>query len=606
VLQAIDSVPLMNIQSDGSGTPVTQVRITNMSMTQDDHDAVLLLKTTAAAGASSTITVTATNSSGETSIAMNFFATVVADTQNDPAFLSPVSNQSTAVNKAITFSVSGTDLENDALTFTANILNPNPNVSVSVVGSQITVTPTNGFVGPVQLRIGVSENGQPSPDTQDIVVAVGGRTLTAASGTPFDATEAQLLSNVAVGSFTDTAAGASVGDYTVSINWGDGHVSSGTLQEGAGGVFTVFGSNTYAQAGKYPVHVTVALNSSLGGNVATFSTTATVAEAQIAVQGIAFSRKAGDTVNNEVVATVIDPNPNPIVANFSAMIDWGDGSQPTPGIVQLVKGTIQVLGSHQYTTAGNFTITTTVRDSNSAGEVEDAVASATAGATIAAITPPPPPGSIQLTQGYIAGLYRTVLGREANTDEINLWTGALNAGMTRFQAAYMIEISPEHRLLEIDNLYTTLLLRTPTLAEKLSALNVLQGGVSVEQFRAGILASSEYFQNRANSDQATLLQQISIDVLGSVLPQDKQNYYTWVFSSAGSFKREDAVESLLHSLEAEVAAVQGDYQTALGRKADQGGAVSTTQLRQAGATDEAIRALLFSSDEGFARLSAPV
>src|SRR5207237_1156275 len=105
--------------------------------------------------------------------------------------------------------------------------------------------------------------------------------------------------------------------------------------------------------------------------------------------------------------------------------------------------------------------------------------------------------------------------------------------------------------------------RGPTLAERLSALSVLQGGGSLEELRAFIFASDEYFQNRAAGDQTTLLQQISIDALGSLLPQAKQNYYTWVFST--TTKREEAVLSLLHSLEAEVAAVQRDYQATLGR-----------------------------------------
>jgi cyclophilin family peptidyl-prolyl cis-trans isomerase len=596
VLQAINNVPTTPA---GDGMPNTPVVITNMSLIQDNHDAVVLLKTTATTG-SSVITVTAQNTNGEKSAPMSFSATVMPETTNDPAFLNPIqTNLSTPENTPLTFTVSAIDLENDPLTF--NATSTSSNATVSVVGNQITVTPVNNFVGPIPVTISVMEAGQAKPDTQTVIVGVGPRKLTAVSGTPFTGTEAQALSSIAVGSFTDTAVGAAVGDYTVSINWGDGHVTSGSLAKGAGGVFTVSGTNTYAQAGRYPVNVTITLNSSLGGNVATFATTAFISEATLTSQGVAVSSTAGQSLSNIVVATVQDANPNPILATFSAMIDWGDGSQPTPGVIQrAANGTIQVLGSHSYTSAGNFLITTTVRDSNSAGSVEDGVTTATASATIAA---PQTPTIQQLTRGYVAGLYRTDLRREANANEINFWNAVLNLGVTRFQVAYDIEISPEHRLLQIGDMYTKFLLRSPTLQEKLDGLTSLQNGDTLEQLKARILASDEYFRNRASSDQTTLLQVLGIDVTGAMLPTAEMHYYTWVFSTTAV--REEAVLSLLHSQVAEVAAIKEDYQGTLGRAADVGGAAQALELRKGGATDDAIRALLFSSDEGFLHLNAP-
>jgi hypothetical protein len=365
-----------------------------------------------------------------------------------------------------------------------------------------------------------------------------------------------------------------------------------------GGVFVVSGTNNYSQAGIYPVNVDVTLNSSLGGNVAHIKTSATIAEAALSSQGVAVTGTAGSSLQNVVVATVIDANPHPILANFSAMIDWGDGSQPTPGILQVASnGTLQVLGSHVYTSAGNFFITTTVRDSNSAGEVLDATTTASSSASIG--VPPPPP---VLTPGFVAGLYRTDLRREAAGFEISYWNDVLASGVSQLMVAYFVEISPEHRMLQITDTYNSLLGRNPTFAETMNALNSLESGGTLKQLRASILASDEYFQNRAGGDKATLLQTISIDVLGQPLPTDKQNYYTWVFNTTA--KREEAVLSLLNSNEVLDAQVQNFFQQVLGRGAAPVDVSAGESFLRGGGTEDLYRALLLSSEEGIQRNSA--
>ncbi len=67
------------------------------------------------------------------------------------------------------------------------------------------------------------------------------------------------------------------------------------------------------------------------------------------------------------VATFIDPvNLNGVASNFSAAINWGDGSgtdTSTPRITP-VNGQFTINGSHTYTAAGNDTLTVTVTDNN--------------------------------------------------------------------------------------------------------------------------------------------------------------------------------------------------------------------------------------------------
>jgi hypothetical protein len=60
-----------------------------------------------------------------------------------------------------------------------------------------------------------------------------------------------------VGSFSDDDPAANVKDYTATINWGDGHLTNGTITGNSNGGFDVSGTNTYAQAGLYAVSVDV-------------------------------------------------------------------------------------------------------------------------------------------------------------------------------------------------------------------------------------------------------------------------------------------------------------------------------------------------------------
>src|SRR5262249_61040094 len=58
--------------------------------------------------------------------------------------------------------------------------------------------------------------------------------------------------------FTDPAGAEALADYSASIDWGDGNTSAGTISFDSGsGVFTVAGSNTYAEEGNYTVTVTI-------------------------------------------------------------------------------------------------------------------------------------------------------------------------------------------------------------------------------------------------------------------------------------------------------------------------------------------------------------
>jgi hypothetical protein len=79
-----------------------------------------------------------------------------------------------------------------------------------------------------------------------------------------------------VATFSDGDPNGNAKDYTAIINWGDGHLTNGTIAADAMGGFTVTGTNTYITAGAFPISVDVADfggGPGVGGNAPTVSVT---------------------------------------------------------------------------------------------------------------------------------------------------------------------------------------------------------------------------------------------------------------------------------------------------------------------------------------------
>src|SRR5262249_28294145 len=133
--------------------PVTPVVINTATVFTDTQDGVLRISAPAAFQGTSMITVTASDSDGP--VSRSFTEQVVPDTQNDRPFLGTLTNPTTTMGTAVTFSLPATDLENDQLTFAVrnpnNFALPPANVTVSIdqANHRATVTPNPGFSGTV-------------------------------------------------------------------------------------------------------------------------------------------------------------------------------------------------------------------------------------------------------------------------------------------------------------------------------------------------------------------------------------------------------------------------------------------------------------------------
>jgi len=179
-----------------------------------------------------------------------------------------------------------------------------------------------------------------------------------AAGVSISATEGASTGAATVATFTDASPKAVAGDFTATINWGDGTSSLGTVSAN-GGAFTVNGAHSYADEGKYTVGVAIADD---GGSTANATSTATVADADVLTgQGTSFAATANQPLTNVVVATFTDAYAGNLPSDFATTINWGDGTT-TAGTVNGGNGAFTISGSHTYATAGQDTVTVTLSD----------------------------------------------------------------------------------------------------------------------------------------------------------------------------------------------------------------------------------------------------
>jgi PKD repeat protein len=155
-----------------------------------------------------------------------------------------------------------------------------------------------------------------------------------------------------------------VADFTASINWGDQTSSAGVVTSDGSGGFLVNGSHVYAEEGAYSVTVTV---SDTGGASATATSSAAVADAAIALTGVAGIREHHKTNFTATLATLTDSDPNGTATDYTGQVSWGDGTTSTcPStsctIAVRALGGFTVSGSHNYRNNGTYAVTITIAD----------------------------------------------------------------------------------------------------------------------------------------------------------------------------------------------------------------------------------------------------
>ena len=184
------------------------------------------------------------------------------------------------------------------------------------------------------------------------------RTPITASGANFSAIEGQPFVGT-VATFTAGDPLATSADFSATISWGDGGSSTGIVSASGAG-FAVSGGHTYAEEGPYQVNVSIAEIAD-ASNSAVAHSAASVADAPItaspACEATSLRSYDGRTATFSDAAGSYGT-----AADFSATINWGDGTSSAGAISSLGTASYAVRGVHNYVTVGRFTIATAIKD----------------------------------------------------------------------------------------------------------------------------------------------------------------------------------------------------------------------------------------------------
>ena len=201
--------------------------------------------------------------------------------------------------------------------------------------------------------------------------------------------------------------------------------------------------------------------------------------------------------------------------------------------------------------------------------------------------------------GWLDETYRALLGRQIDPVGLADDTRALDGGISRTQIVTAIENSNEYQVKFVNNLYFSLLGRAvdPTgLAMSLQILGgtpFLGGRPTVEQLKAIIISSPEYFAKHGSTD-AGFLQGLYNDALGRTIdPSALINRSAQL--AQGTSRYREALE-VLTSTEAYGVLTENDYRIYLHREADAGSLAGWVSALSRGMRDEAMLASLIASD----------
>ncbi|HEV3079466.1 MAG TPA: autotransporter-associated beta strand repeat-containing protein, partial [Gemmataceae bacterium] len=230
----------------------------------------------------------------------------------------------------------------------------------------------------------------------------------------------------------------------------------------------------------------------------TSTATTTVTEAAISLIGAAINGfEFMAPVDPVTVATLIHANGVEPATDFTASINWGDGTS-SAGQVTLTGLTYSIKGGHVYNDEGTFHVTVTVSEDNGSN-------STTTTATILEeLLPDGTRGTAN--QRFLSEVYRNMLARKIDSAGLTTWNAELSAGATRSQVVHDIQDSPsnEFRNDEVQALYRQFLHRAADPTGLNNAVAFLRSGGTVEQLAVVLVASAEYNQRTNGSNDGWL------------------------------------------------------------------------------------------------------
>jgi hypothetical protein len=280
------------------------------------------------------------------------------------------------------------------------------------------------------------------------------------------------------------------------------------------------------------------------------------------------------------VATLTQAGDREPASDFTATIDWGDGTS-SAGTVAATDDGFAVRGSHLYTDEGTFSILVTV------GKVNASITLPTQATILEELLPDGTRGTAN--QRFITEVYRDLLHRQTDAGGLAFWSGLLDQGISRRQVVFAIESCPtlEYRHIQVEDMYRALLQRPADPQGMSSGVAFLQAGGSVEQLAVLIIGSPEYAQ-KSGPTNVEFLKALYQDALHRAMDVGGQAF--WDQALAGGTSRAAVAAAFFASDEYRTDLVQSYYHQFLDRTAEPAGLNTWfTHLRN-GDSDERVLA----------------
>ena len=193
----------------------------------------------------------------------------------------------------------------------------------------------------------------------------------AVSAFPIVGTEGVTIPSAPIATFIDAGGADPIGDYSATINIYD---SLGTLvvsvpaariiQNADSAQYTVVAPDLLLpEDGTYQVVVSVTDDGSADPITVQGTSLAVIADAALTAGTVTFTPPSPTTGAPVAIAgTFTDANTGAPATDFSAVVDWGDGSPTSLGTITGSGGAYSVAGSHLYKKPGTYTVTINVVD----------------------------------------------------------------------------------------------------------------------------------------------------------------------------------------------------------------------------------------------------
>jgi hypothetical protein len=212
---------------------------------------------------------------------------------------------------------------------------------------------------------------------------------------------------------------------------------------------------------------------------------------------------------------------------------------------------------------------------------------------------PKPNASAQ--EAFVKGIYRTLLGRDADPTGLSYWVGILNGGSARSTLVTAFWNSPENRGREVDTYYQVYLGRSADPGGRSYWVSQLQGGTDETAIVLSFLLSAEELSAPNN----VFVQRLYQGALGRGASASEISY--WVGQLTQGTTRQQVANSFVFSSEAAGVAVDSFYEAYLQRSSDPDGrAYWVGQISDRQASYASLAITLLESDEFFKNAAANV